>query len=114
SYLSRLRKWPERHPDALIPARRAAIARFFGVDPSYFDPHCPVDQPPWLEFQPGHSPADALEQGGLTNGVAIPEDVARIYSRALSMSPQQRQIWLEMADFIDRMGTQTIVAAACT
>lgn len=105
SYLCRIRKRPERHPDGLSTERRAAIARFFRVDPAYFDPSCPTDRPPWLELQ---STAAGSQAHPDAPTAAAPEDLMLIYGRALEMSPLERQVWLEMADLVKR------VAAAAT
>lgn len=100
SYLSRLRTRPVEHPDALSMERRVALARFFRVDPSYFDADCPLDRPPWLEMK-------AAGIGGAAEDPMVaappPEDVQLIYGRALDMGPVERKVWLEMADLVKRV-----------
>jgi hypothetical protein len=91
SYLCRLRKHPERQLD-LSADRQIAVAKFFRVDPSYFDPECPVDDPPWLELAAAHSSVDDA-------AVAAHDDLGlRIYARGLSMSPVEQLAWLKMAE----------------
>ncbi|MGH3512518.1 MAG: hypothetical protein ACRDQI_00340 [Pseudonocardiaceae bacterium] len=92
SYLCRLRKHPDRHLD-LSPPRRAAVARFFRVDPAYFDSDCPVDAPPWLELAAAAGTAD-------DDGTAVARDELglKIYARGLGMSPMEQTVWLKMAE----------------
>jgi hypothetical protein len=75
------------------------IARFFRVDPSYFDPRCPVDEPPWLELAAVASEA----RGDEGQAAAADEMGLQIYARGLSMSPLEKKVLLKMAEVVKQI-----------